>query len=484
MISCNICRSLESSIGQARTTIKIQLFFSLFIVKLTEATSRSAAAEILCRLFASRTPVKAVFDDVVNHTTLAALDRSMTMQLVYGVLRQRQRLDRILQLLSKTKINKLDPFLHQAVAVGLMQIFFLDRIPESAAVNEAVNSLKWAGKPKRLQGFCNGILRESIRQKQRLQQQSQTDQAGAPVTNHPQWLTTRWRRFWGGEEADRICAVNSTEPQTVLRINTSRISRDKVLALFTDQSVSCSPGLYSEAAVILPDYRGSLASLPGFSEGWFTIQDEAAQLAANLLQPFVPAGRYLDGCAGLGGKTIHLLDLTAEQAPFIQAVEPENFRLGKLHENLDRNFPTRTVAIFEGTLADLATQHPQPYDGILIDAPCSGTGVIHRHPDIRWNREPQELQHYQARQLEILDTASQLLLPGGILVYATCSLEPEENQDVIERFCATHPGFSLTDCRPYLPETAQQFVAGNCFAPHPDATIDGFFAARLQLQRL
>jgi len=453
-------------------------------VKLSNATSRCAAAEILCRLFASRTPVKAVFDDVVNRTELAALDRSMTMQLVYGVLRQRQRLDRILQLLSKTKISKLDPFLHQAVAVGLLQIFFLDRVPESAAVNEAVNSLKWAGKPKRLQGFCNGILRESIRQKQRLQQQSQTNQAGSPVTNHPQWLTTRWQRFWGVEEAVRICAVNSTEPQTVLRINTSRISRDKLLDLFAQADITCGSGKYSDAAIILPGYRGNLANLPGFSEGWFTIQDEAAQLAANLLQPFVPGGRYLDGCAGLGGKTIHLLDLTEAQAPFIQAVEPEDFRLGKLQENLGRNFPDRAVNIVQGTLADLARQQPEPYDGILIDAPCSGTGVIHRHPDIRWNREPQELQHYQARQLEILETASTLLLPGGILVYATCSLEPEENQDVIERFCATHPGFSLTDCRPYLPEAAHKFVVSNCFAPHPDATIDGFFAARLQLHRL
>lgn len=449
---------------------------------LKEATPRAAAAEILRRLFADKVSVKAVFDDVISRTKLQSLDRNMTMQLVYGVLRQRQRLDRILQLLSKTRINKLDPFLHQAVAVGLLQIFFLDKIPESAAVNEAVNSLKWAGKPKRLQGFCNGILRESIRRRQQLGQQSQTDRTGVPITNHPEWLTERWRDRWGKEEAARICAVNSTEPQTVLRVNTSRITREKILGLFAEGGVSCIPGRYSDTAIILKDFHGAPASLPGFREGWYTVQDEAAQLATRLLQPFAQQGRYLDGCAGLGGKTIHLLDLTAEQAAIIQIVEPEAFRIRKLQENLARNFPGKKVDIFQGTLADLQLKHPPLYHGILIDAPCSGTGVIRRHPDIRWNRSPEDIRHYQTRQLEILETASRMLLPGGIMVYATCSLEPEENQDVISQFRKVHPEFNLTDCSKYLPETAHKFVTEKYFAPHPDETIDGFFSARLELQ--
>jgi 16S rRNA (cytosine967-C5)-methyltransferase len=238
-------------------------------------------------------------------------------------------------------------------------------------------------------------------------------------------------------------------------------------------------------AVILPDFHGSITSIPGYTEGFFQVQDEAAQLATCLLGPFRSGAKYLDGCAGLGGKTSHLLQLAKQHDLQIHAVEPEPHRLKKLKENLARLFPGDSPVInpviHEENLQQFSLLHDSLFfDGILIDAPCSGTGVIGRHPDIRWNRLPEELVRYQQQQLELLSLAAGLLHRKGLLVYATCSLEPEENQQVVNEFLRTHEDFVLTDCSLHLPEPAHRFIENNFFAPRPSETIDGFFAARMQ----
>lgn len=406
-------------------------------------------------------------------------ERNLAMQLVYGVLRNRQYLDRILQLLSKTPLAKIDPFVHQALAVGLYQLFFLARIPQSAAVHEMVECCKRGGIPKRLEGFVNGILRESIRQKESLTIQAAKGESGEPITNHPEWLVARWRDHFGQGQTDQICAANNREPMLVLRTNVGQITRDGFCKALESAGIVNHPGAYAEAAVVLPEFQGAIVAIPGYAEGLFQVQDEAAQLATGLLHPFRRGGRYLDGCAGLGGKTSHLLHFAAGHNLEIHAVEPEPYRLQKLQENLQR-LGTYPPVIHAKTLQQLTPGHLPPFDGILIDAPCSGTGVTGRHPDIRWNRRPEDLLRYQQEQLSILRHSATLLTPGGVLVYATCSLEPEENQEVIKTFLANHPAFHLTDCALHLPEAARRFVVDRCFAPLPDATIDGFFAARLQ----
>lgn len=402
------------------------------------------------------------------------------MQLVYGVLRNRQYLDRIVQLLSKTPLPKIDPFIHQALAVGLYQLFFLERIPQSAAVHEMVECCKMGGMPKRLEGFVNGILRQSIRQKEQLAVRAEFEKTGAPIVNHPEWLVARWRNHFGHDEAQRICAANNHEPLLVLRTNILQITRGDFCQVLAGAGIANYPGTYTEEAVVLPEYQGVITAIPGYTEGFFQVQDEAAQLAAGLLGPFRQGGRYLDGCAGLGGKTSHLLQFAASHNLVIHAVEPEPYRLQKLRENLRRLCGTIAPVIHEKTLQHFILEDLPPFDGILIDAPCSGTGVTGRHPDIRWNRRPEDLLRYQQEQLTILRHSATLLAPGGVLVYATCSLEPEENQDVIKAFLTANPAFHLTDCTMQLPAAAHRFIVDRCFAPHPDPTIDGFFAARMQ----
>ncbi|MFH0782323.1 MAG: 16S rRNA (cytosine(967)-C(5))-methyltransferase RsmB [Pseudomonadota bacterium] len=443
-------------------------------------TARFVAVKTLCRLHHDRSSVKPLLDRAIKEASLPGNERNLTMQLVYGVLRNRQYLDRILQLLSKTPLAKIDLFIHQTLAVGLYQLFFLERIPQAAAVHEMVECCKAGRIPKRLEGFVNGILRESIRQKDVLTVKAIRGKGGAPIVNHPEWLFARWSSLFGQEEALRICAANNREPVLVLWTNVGKTTRNDFCTMLNQAGIINHLGAYAEEAVVLPEYQGAITAIPGFNEGLFQVQDEAAQLATGLLGPFRPGGRYLDGCAGLGGKTANLLRFAADHALTIHAVEPEPYRRQKLQENLQRLGNPCTPIIHEKTLQQFASENPPPFDGILIDAPCSGTGVTGRHPDIRWNRCPEDLLLYHQEQLSILGHAAELLAPGGILVYATCSLEPEENQEVVKDFLAAHPAFQLTDCTPQLPDSARRFVTDLCFAPHPDAGIDGFFAARLQ----
>ena len=440
---------------------------------------RHIAVNTLCRLYETRLPVKPLLEQACRKQMLPTRDRNLAMQLVYGVLRHRQSLDRILELLSSTPLAKLDPFVHQCLIVGLYQLFFLRKIPDSAAVNEMVKCSRAAGKPKRLQGFINGNLRGALRRKDELFHASQKRTDGKPVYNHPNWLTDRWAKTYGKPVMEDICAANNHEPRLVLRVNTSRITVQELCSLFQAHDISCREGKYSPEALVLKEFRGAIPTLPGFDEGFFQVQDEATQLASRILFPLKQRGRYLDGCAGLGGKTTHLVQLTHGLSPAIHAVEPNPHRLNRLQENLLRLFGTNDVILHPVSLQEAALEFTDIFDGILLDAPCSGTGVIGRHPDIRWNRREEDLKHYSALQLELLNAASRALRPGGVLVHATSSLDPKENILIIDSFLADNPSFKLTDCSEMLPPACREFVIDNCFQPLPSEEIDGFFCARL-----
>ncbi len=442
-------------------------------------SARYCAAKILCSLFKSGNPVKPIFDRTVQQYDLPSNERNLTMQLVYGVLRQREFLDRILSLLSRTPLRKLDPFVHQALAVGLFQIFFLSRIPESAAVNEAVNSCKAAKIHKRLHGFVNGVLRQAIRTKKELQQKGSVNKNGESISNHPEWMVRRWQSEFGKEATATFCAHNNSEPIMSLRVNTINTNRENLMNLFEENGIEAKVGTYSADGITIPHFSGSIASLPGYKEGYFQIQDEAAQLATTLLSPFIAGGNYLDGCAGLGGKTSHLLQQVMVQKGEVHAVDPEPFRLEKLQENMGRLFNNPPLKVHQSSLLDLDSSNLPLFDGILIDAPCSGTGVIGRQPDIRWNRTIEDFKKYQTTQLALLNHAGTLLKGGGVLVYSTCSLEPEENREVIQSFLRDNKGYSVTNCREMLPEAAHEFIRDGFFNPLPSPHIDGFFAARL-----
>jgi 16S rRNA (cytosine967-C5)-methyltransferase len=427
----------------------------------------------------TRKPIRALFDAVVRECRLPEKDRSLAMNLAYGVLRRRDCLTLLIGRVCRHPLHKLDPFVHHALEVGLFQIFYLDRIPESAAVNETVNAMKTTGLPQRLQGLVNGILRESIRQGQNLKEMLSRPATVTSYLNHPAWLTERWRRHFGEEEMQRICRCNNGDPLLVLRVNAARIAKESFHLHLNERGITSRDGDFASGAIVLPDYQGPIPLLPGYSEGHFSVQDEATQLASLLLGPWQPQGRYLDACAGLGGKTCHLVEMESALGLQVFAVEPDHHRFAKLEENLQRLFPGHRCAMRQCTLEEFSANSEGSFDGVLVDAPCSGTGVTGRHPDIRWNREENDLARYQQEQIALIEQAAGLVAAKGVLVYATCSLEPEENQEVVHQFLARHHEFHLSDPASFLPPTASRFIRDLFFNPHPDETIDGFFAARL-----
>jgi len=447
--------------------------------KITVCTARFAAIEALCELERTRLPADTIFDQITGQCGLNDSDRHLAMNILYGVLRQRQALESMLQALCRQPLARIKPFVRQALLTGLYQIFFLDRIPESAAVNESVKAVQAAHLPKNLQGFVNAVLRESIRRKEMLIPLTFHDADGAPVLNHPDWLVRRWTKKFGKEETRRICDGNNRQSPLILNINPCTATPESVQAALEQEGHHVLAGQYSPDALILPEFHGAVNRLPGFDQGHFQIQDEAAQLLPRLLTPFVNNGLYLDACAGLGGKTTNLIGLGHDENITIMAVEPEPGRRQKFQENMRRLHPATPVTLVEQDLQHFAADCALRFDGILVDAPCTGTGVTGRHPDIRWSRRESDPARHQQTQRMLLEQAAGLLVPGGILVYATCSLEPEENEEVIALFLAGHPEFNLEDCAPFLPEPARELVRDHFFAPRPGPSNDGFFGARM-----
>ncbi len=442
-------------------------------------TSRSLAINCLNLWSGTGKPIQGFIDTVIHDSTLEAEDRQLAVMLVMGVVRRQQYLDTILTDFSKTPLRKMKPLTLAALRVGIYQLCFLERIPDSAAVNETIKALKKFRQPAWLLKFVNGTLRAIGRKKEHLPGPDNAGPDNGPVLEHPLWLTERWSANFGLEKMRNICRINNLEPELCLQVNRSQTTPELLTGMFSRASIATRPGKYAAESLILPEQRGAITSLPGFAQGLFQIQDQAAQLASLLLQPLQQGGRYLDGCAGLGGKTCSLA-ATLPPAASLHAVEPEQRRSRLLAENLSRQQLGEQVTVIRQNLQAFSATSPEPFNGILIDAPCSGTGVIRRHPDIRWNRQPKELAANQKLQLDLLQTAASMLVPGGTLVYATCSLEPEENEEVITKLLSSTPEFSLSNCRDFLPDSAAKLVDGNgFFKPLPSAEIEGFFAARL-----
>ena len=440
--------------------------------------ARYAATEALAHRERTRLPLSPILDRIILERSVAQSDRHLAMKIAFGVLRKQGYLNLILSELCNRPISKLKTFVHQALLCGLYQVFFLDRIPDSAAVNETVKIVKAAKIPKQIQGFVNGVLRESIRKRPYFENSDTFLQKVTPAINHPAWLIERWHKTYGVTETNRICTINDTEPLLTLR-TTHQTTQIEYIQHLQKNNTRSRIGRYAPNALLVEDFRGPIASLPAYEKGFFQVQDQAAQLATMLTGPFVEGFSYLDCCAGVGGKTTHLVSLLEGKNCSITALEPSPARYRQLQENLNRVDNGSIVRTHNDSIEKFSRTSALKFNTIIVDVPCSGSGVIRRNPDIRWNREEHDLPRYRIKQLQLLTEAARLLVAGGVLVYATCSLEPEENEAVIDAFLLANPEFQLDDCREWLPESAHCHLRGPYFSPLPEEEIDGFFAARL-----
>ena len=395
--------------------------------------------------------------------TLSPPDRALCQELVYGVVRAQAALDWLIA--RKTGGRHQNAHIQNVLRLGLYQIFWLDRIPAHAAVHETVELAKREGLGPKA-GFVNAVLRGYLREfdatKKILGELKTADPAVG--YSHPQWLVEKWEKRLGQQQARLLLEWNNTPPKTFARVNTLKIDAGKLLEKWRDENVEydfvrrdflqsrptgqADEGVYNPETVIFElKSHPPLPSLESFRDGWFYIQDPGTLLAPLELAP--KAGEaVLDLCAAPGGKTTFIAQLMGNTGKIIAADVSEE-RLKLLKENFDRLGVT--IADCRLRPADWAAGNGPQFDKILIDAPCSNTGVLRRRVDLRWRISPEELLRLQQTQSELLKMAATKLKPGGIMIYSTCSLEPEENSCVVQAFLQEHKQFKLENEHELLP---------------------------------
>ena len=358
-------------------------------------------------------------------------DRGFTQDLAFGTARWQPRLSALAAKLLQKPFKAADADVEALLLVGLYQLLYT-RVPAHAAIGETVGCADKLKKPW-AKALINAVLRRAQRESETLLAELERD----PVvrTAHPRWLQKSLKAFWP-EQWEAICAANNAHPPMILRVNRHHHTRDAYLALLGEAGIPAVPCQYSRDGIVL-ETPGDVRALPGFAEGWISVQDEAAQLAADLLE-LAPGQRVLDACCAPGGKTCHILEAEPKLAGVV-AVDLEAKRLVRVKENLERLGLEAELIAADGR--DTATWWDgKPFQRILLDAPCSATGVIRRHPDIKLTRQPDDIAALAVLQGELLDALWPTLEVGGMLLYATCSTLPTENTEVIEAFLARTPG--------------------------------------------
>lgn len=358
-------------------------------------------------------------------------DRGFTQDLAFGTARWQPRLSALAAKLLQKPFKAADADVEALLLVGLYQLLYT-RVPAHAAIGETVGCADKLKKPW-AKALLNAVLRRAQRESEALLAELEHD----PVvrTAHPRWLQKSLKAFWP-EQWEAICAANNAHPPMILRVNRRHHSRDAYLQLLADAGTNATPCVYSTDGIVL-EAAADVRSLPGFAEGWISVQDEAAQLAADLLD-LAPGQRVLDACCAPGGKTCHILEVKKGLAGVV-AVDLEAKRLVRVRENLARLGLSAELIAADGR--DTATWWDgKPFQRILLDAPCSATGVIRRHPDIKLTRQPDDIAALAVLQGELLDALWPTLEVGGILLYATCSTLPTENTEVIQAFLARTSG--------------------------------------------
>lgn len=420
---------------------------------------RQIAARILQRRLAGTDYTETLLESALAGANLSAPDRGLCLELVCGVVRQQAALDWLIT--RKTDGRPQKRVLQIVLQLGLYQIFWLDRVPGHAAVNESVELAKQSGFSQQ-SGFVNAVLRGYLRESEatkKLLSELKTSQPALGFS-HPGWLVEKWRGHFGDEKTRALLEWNNTPPKTFARANMLKTEARKLPDRWREEKVECDSvarDWLEENLVLELKSHPPLASLPSFRDGWFYIQDPSTLFAVRELGA-QPGDTVLDLCAAPGGKTTFIAQQMGDTGKIV-ANDVSADRLKLIQENCARLGVTCVETVSALNL------RPSTFDRILIDAPCSNTGVMRRRVDLRWRISPEEISRLRQTQLDLLRIAATKLKPGGVLVYSTCSLEPEENSGVVEEFLRGNKNFKLESGRQLTP-----FTDG----------VDGAFVAKLR----
>jgi 16S rRNA (cytosine967-C5)-methyltransferase len=435
---------------------------------------RGTAVKILNRVERSDAYLDRVLETEMRNTDMNELDKGLMNEIVTGVVRWQMKIDWVLTGFFHGNFTKAETNIKNALRVALYQILFLDKVPHSAAVNESVEFIKRL-RGQKVADLVNGVLRNILRNLDNIRYPDVKEnkiQHLAVVESHPTWMVKRWINRFGYDEAKKLLVANNERPDLTLRVNRLKIDFNYFLSQLEQHQIQFTRSEYLDFFVRVKHMAG-IGGSDMFRLGFFVVQDESAGLVVRLLDP-KPGDRVIDLCSAPGGKTTFIGELMKNVGEIV-AVDRYETRL-----NLVKNACQRLgIANAHYIAADAVTVQTAPAERVLVDAPCSGLGVLAKKPDAKWKREPEDLVNLVQTQRAILENAAKHVKPEGVLVYSTCTTEPEENFDVIKSFLTDHPEFSI--------EAAGQFVDSRVVSadgyietfPHRNA-MDGSFAIRLK----
>ncbi len=439
-------------------------------------TARRLALTILTRVERDQAYASLLLESHLRRTSLPARDRALVTELTNGVLRWRGRLDHTIAAVSERPLSACDLPALLLLRLGVYQLLFLDRIPPHAAVHETV-----ALAPPRTRSFVNALLRRVAREGEAPLPPRSPDLVRhlAVKTAHPPWVVARWLTRFGEEETEAMLAANNAIPPVSLAVNTLRVSPEAMEGVLERRAEKVEGGQWVPGFFRVWGGR-SLWEAPAFRRGFYFPMDEAAALPVLLLDP-QPGETVMDACAGGGGKAAFAA-LRMGGRGTVLAVDVSPRALRRLREACRRLGLTSCVIPQAGDARRAATVISGVTDRVLVDVPCTGFGTLRRHPEIRWRRLPEDSARLALLQQEILAGAAAVLRDGGVMVYSTCTVEPEENEEVVEAFLAAHPEFHRDDPRPYIPAALVTPRGDVQTWPHRHG-VDGFYAVRLRRGR-
>ena len=413
--------------------------------------------------------------DYISKHNLADLDRRFFTELVYGVVRRRNYLDAIIVHFAKRPLKKLSSMVVEVLRLGIYQIIYMDKVPESAAVNESV---KLAKKLTRgLSGFVNAILRSVIREQDSIGVEdlaSNDIEVISFIYNIPLWLIDLWMGEFGLDKTEDLCAWFNQQPKWTARINTILIDIPQCLTLLKEQGWDVSQDSNYKDIIYINSHRGSLEKSDAVIKGYITFMDKASMLVARLVNP-QPGERVLDCCAAPGGKSMYMATLM-DNTGSLMSCDIHEHKIALMESNAQR----LGISIVQTKVQD-ATELPSAwksyFDRVLVDVPCSGLGILQKKLDMRWRKDESTLSELPPLQLAILERAAMTVKEKGYLVYSTCTLNYKENEDVVEAFLQKHKEFSIVPVDTDFPLKSNN---GMITTYPPTDDMDGFFMVKMQ----
>ena len=442
--------------------------------------SRQLAFEALQNVYQKKAYTDIALQKIFTQASsenVSAVDRHLVSELVYGVIRRKRTLDSLINQLATKKASQQPLKLRIILQLGLYQLRFLDKIPPSAAVNTSVELAKKNGLSK-LAGVVNGILRSYLRKTEQddclILPDDKIPCLGVKYS-FPDWIIATFHQQFNWRETEQLLQWLNQPPHLDLRVNILQIKPEELQQRLFNIGIETTSLAHLPQALRLKQAAGNLASLPEFQQGLFTIQDASAQLVAHLLNP-QPHETIIDACAAPGGKTTHLAELMSDTGRII-AVDCYRSRLNKITENINR-LKLNSIEIYEGDSRNLDLGEGIA-DRVLVDVPCSGLGTLHKNPDIRWQKKPEQIATLTKLQQQMLSNTAQWVKKGGVLVYSTCTLNTAENEDVITDFLANHPQWHLDIKSNKSDDSFSLTSKGMVKIFPPIEDMDGFFMAKL-----